>query len=277
VGTPGDHKPSVNEPTAARRRPAAVYSIYKCCLIPICCKAPDSKTAVGNPSTRQTVPAKTTCGTSRVARPGHPADTRHPRIGHDPRVPSPALHPPPGGSPSMMKRSSPLSSLPICPAPPGSTQTPVPLPCRTDADDSLCTRGTLPDMRPLKHVSDLHAPGRDPGSRSPSQVIDGLLSNGHVARRSPSGPRHRRSRGFTPSLVSAVRRFRHAEYTSSCLPTDARRSRSGTVSGRDHWQALAGLSWLSCSRPSDLPRVPDSGQGAGPTCRQVEDSPRQPS
>jgi hypothetical protein len=61
---------------------------------------------------------------------------------------------------------------------------------------------------------------------------------------------------FRQSLVFAVRRFRHAEYTSSCLPTDARRSRFGTVSGRNYWQALAGLSWLSFS-----------SSGVSPECR----------
>jgi hypothetical protein len=55
------------------------------------------------------------------------------------------------------------------------------------------------------------------------------------------------------------------------------RSRYGTVSVRDSWQALAGLSWLSFSRPPDLPDVPDPGQRIGPAGRPVGNSPRQPS
>ncbi len=38
----------------------------------------------------------------------------------------------------------------------------------------------------------------------------------------------------------------------------------GSVSQDTHRQALAGLSWLSFSRPLDLPAVPEPGQGPAP-------------
>jgi hypothetical protein len=43
---------------------------------------------------------------------------------------------------------------------------------------------------------------------------------------------------------------------ASPYPSMANLSRFGTVSRKTHWQALTGLSWLSYSRPSDLPMVP---------------------
>lgn len=48
------------------------------------------------------------------------------------------------------------------------------------------------------------------------------------------------------------------------------------VSRATHRQGLAPRSWLSCSRPSDLPRVPGPDLGSGFACRQAESSPRRP-
>lgn len=48
----------------------------------------------------------------------------------------------------------------------------------------------------------------------------------------------------------------------------------GIDSSATHWQALPGLSWLSYSRPRDLPAVPGV-INSGSTCCHVADSPRQ--
>ena len=64
-------------------------------------------------------------------------------------------------------------------------------------------------------------------------------------------------------------RFRGAERRSSPLPAGYGLSPFGTVSHETHWQALASLSWLSSSRPSDFPRVPESVR-PGSACHQAE-------
>jgi hypothetical protein len=59
--------------------------------------------------------------------------------------------------------------------------------------------------------------------------------------------------------------FRKPEGTSGFLPIDGCRSQFGTVFAKTHWQALAGLSWLSSSRSAFLggcPRVSDPGRNA---------------
>ena len=57
--------------------------------------------------------------------------------------------------------------------------------------------------------------------------------------------------GSRPGAVSVHRgRFRGVEYRSAPLPAGSSFSRFGTVFGKVHWQALAGLSWLSFSRPA---------------------------
>ena len=48
------------------------------------------------------------------------------------------------------------------------------------------------------------------------------------------------------------------------------------VSRATHRQGLAPRSWLSCSRPPDLPAVPGPDLGSGFACRQAESSPRRP-
>lgn len=79
--------------------------------------------------------------------------------------------------------------------------------------------------------------------------------------------------GSRPSAVSVRKgRFRGVEYRSAPLPTGSKCSRFGTVFGKVYWQALAGLSWLSFSRPAIYagPRVcqaraPPSRCGTLPT------------
>ncbi len=117
--------------------------------------------------------------------------------------------------------------------------------------------------------------GHHTGRRRPSQISDGRPPIGPVASgRYPAGPTPYVP-GSRPGIVSTRGRFQRAESRSARLSLGVRRSQSGTGPERDDWQALAGLSWLSFSRPSDLPRVPDSGQRAGSACCQVGSSPRQ--
>ncbi len=44
----------------------------------------------------------------------------------------------------------------------------------------------------------------------------------------------------------------------------------GSVSQDTHRQALTGLSWLSSSRPRDLPAVPEPGPGPAPAVTSLE-------
>ena len=63
--------------------------------------------------------------------------------------------------------------------------------------------------------------------------------------------------------------FQRPERRSSRLPFDMNRSRFGTVSDGTNQQALASLSWLSYSRPSDFPTVPEpvtARSRASPRC-----------
>lgn len=57
--------------------------------------------------------------------------------------------------------------------------------------------------------------------------------------------------------------FRGQNVETPPYPSMRSISRFGTVSGRNHSQAIPRLSWLSYSRPGDLPPVPDSGQRVG--------------
>lgn len=58
---------------------------------------------------------------------------------------------------------------------------------------------------------------------------------------------------FTLGVTAAThRRFRGTEWRSIPLPVSLHRSQFGTVSCETHWQALAGLSWLSFSPSVDL-------------------------
>jgi hypothetical protein len=63
--------------------------------------------------------------------------------------------------------------------------------------------------------------------------------------------------------------FQRPERRSSRLPFDMNRSRFGTVSDGTNQQALASLSWLSYSRSSGLPRIPEPVKArshASPRC-----------
>ena len=64
-------------------------------------------------------------------------------------------------------------------------------------------------------------------------------------------------------------RFQRPERRSSRLPFNVNVSRFGTVSDGTNQQALASLSWLSYSRPSDFPTVPEpitARSHASPRC-----------
>ena len=58
------------------------------------------------------------------------------------------------------------------------------------------------------------------------------------------------------------------------LPADVSCSQLGSVSDGHDQQALAGLSWLSFSRPRDLPGVPEIDLNSGRTRHRVASSPR---
>jgi hypothetical protein len=85
---------------------------------------------------------------------------------------------------------------------------------------------------------------------------------------------------FTLGVTAAThRRFRGTEWRSIPLPISLHRSRFGTVSCGTHWQALAGLSWLSFSPSVDLLSIAgpvrsgfDCHQSKAPHASQVERS-----
>jgi hypothetical protein len=78
-----------------------------------------------------------------------------------------------------------------------------------------------------------------------------------VTRRDPGCVRSSSEPALFASAVTVVtlRRFQGTEWRSVPLPISQSRLRFGTVSCTTHWQALAGLSWLSFSQPADLPLV----------------------
>src|SRR5262245_20457392 len=83
-----------------------------------------------------------------------------------------------------------------------------------------------------------------------------------------ASPRRHRLR---PPVASRAGRFRGAEYRIAPLPTHQAFSRFGLASlDGTNRQALAGLSWLSCSRPPDFPGVPGPGQGPVPAVARRE-------
>lgn len=91
---------------------------------------------------------------------------------------------------------SPLSSRPLCPAPPVSTPTSLPLPCSTLARlSSAPTCGTLPVMRHLKHEVDHDlAPVTTPAAADlPRLVMHVPRSVPSLAGVTPRAP-HRMSR-----------------------------------------------------------------------------------
>jgi hypothetical protein len=131
--------------------------------------------------------------------------------------------------------------------------------------------GHSPPLRFLNHRADqARHRATKRGSRSGSCVSSSLHFMGHVAIRCyPEDTAAVCPRLPARHSFRARARFRGAERRSSPLPIGYGFSQFGTVSHETHWQALTSLSWLSSSRPLDLPRVPESVR-PGSACRQAE-------
>src|SRR5262249_24989243 len=106
------------------------------------------------------------------------------------------------------------------------------------------------------------APDYQSGSPSRSQVSLRLHRVGHVASGCYATGIVSDVLCCRTAIVSAelLRRFQGSEEGSVPLPNDTRFSQFGTVSHTTSRQAVSRLSWLSYSRPPDLPEVPDSDQ-----------------
>lgn len=189
-----------------------------------------------------------------------------------------------------------------CPAPPVKHANEPPLPCRghrpkAPAAPAATAPGFL--LRPHSQTPAFETPARpkagtaspNGGPWSPSCVSRTLRFKGHVASgRYSAGPLAVCplsrdgivSRRFFWERIAA---FQGAERRSSSLTPQPRMfTAEGAVSGsldnlgivsfEAYRQAITRLSWLSYSRPLDLPEVPESGQRLGPSCRQVRNSPR---
>ncbi len=156
------------------------------------------------------------------------------------------------------------------PAPPGhanGASTALPPPRPAPAGSYL---PPAPSPRHLNHPETTPGTGgTTPGRRAPSQVSVERPSASHVARvwtQSQMVCRAFPRRHCLQPPGIPGDRFLGAEYRSAPVPLHLAFSRFGLASldGTDR-QALAGLSWLSCSWPPDLPEDPGPGHGPVPT------------
>lgn len=147
--------------------------------------------------------------------------------------------------------------------------------------------GPTPRLQHFDHPSDQRrAPATKPAAEALPALVMPFASwvtwlEGVIPRASG------RMGGLPPAIVSAswpdrqIWPFRGSEYRSYPLPLDHRfspllgqirapNSVFGIVSQDTHRQALAGLSWLSFSRPLGFPAVPERGQRPAPPVTSLE-------
>ena len=174
-----------------------------------------------------------------------------------------------------------------CPPGPGTTRSHANesrLPCRDIArpPGRLLLKPHSPSAAFGTPELPTQAPGNHPGSGRGSCVSHALRLAGHVAIRFwPEGPTAvcailPNHTPFASGLACATHRlFPGIERRSIPVPTGCGLSQFGTVSRKTYWQALAGLSWLSYSRPLVFPAVPGLVR-SGLSGRPAQCSPRQP-
>ena len=123
-----------------------------------------------------------------------------------------------------------------------------------------------PRLRRLFSTDQSRTPSYQPGTLSRSQVSSRLHRVGHVASGFyATGPAPDVPCSRTVIVYAGfVRRFQRTEEGSVLLPIGTGFSQFGTVSHTTYRQAVTRLSWLSSSRPPDLPKVPDSGPESVP-------------